>query len=96
MSYAIIHQFKGGTKDQYEATLAAVHPGDGTLPAGQTYHAAGPSADGWTIFAVHDSKASWEAFRDSTLIPRMQKGIDGGFTAPPEETGFEIATETGS
>ena len=96
MSYAIIHQFKGGTKDQYEASLAAVHPGDGALPAGQTYHAAGPSADGWTIFAVHDSKASWEAFRDSTLIPRMQQGIDGGFTAPPEETGFEIAAETGS
>lgn len=54
---------------------------------------AGPSADGWTIFAVHDSKASWEGFRDSTLMPRMQQGIEGGFTAPPEETGFEIATE---
>jgi hypothetical protein len=95
MSYAIIHQFRGGTKEQYEATLAAVHPSDGTLPAGQSYHAAGPSADGWTIFAVHDSKASWEAFRDSTLIPRMQQGIEGGFAAPPEETGFEVVAEVG-
>ena len=93
MTYGVIHQFKGGTKQQYEASVAAVHPSDGTLPGGQIYHAAGPSADGWTIFAVHDSKASWENFRDSTLMPRMRQGIEGGFTAPPEETGFEIVTE---
>ncbi len=93
MSYGVIHQFKGATKQQYEASVAAVHPSDGTLPPGQIYHAAGPSADGWTIFAVHDSKASWEGFRDSILMPRMQKGIKGGFAGPPEETGFEIVTE---
>ena len=59
MSYAIIHQFKGGTREQMlQAAVAAVHPSDGTLPAGQTYHAAGPSADGWTVFAVHDSTAA--------------------------------------
>ena len=33
MSYAIIHQFKGGTKEQCEDTLAAVRPSDGTQPA---------------------------------------------------------------
>jgi hypothetical protein len=93
MSYGVIHQFKGATRQQYEASVAAVHPSDGTLPPGQIYHAAGPSADGWTIFAVHDSKASWEGFRDSILMPRMQQGIEGGFAAPPEETGFEIVTE---
>jgi hypothetical protein len=93
MSYGVVHQFKGGTKEQYEATVAAVHPSDGTLPAGQVYHAAGPSADGWTVVAVHDSKASWESFRDSILMPRMQQGVAGGFAAPPEESGFEIDTE---
>jgi hypothetical protein len=93
MSYGVIHQFKGGTRQQYEASVAAVHPSDGTLPAGQIYHAAGPSADGWTIFAVHNSRANWEDFRDSILMPRMQQGIKGGFAGPPEETGFEIVTE---
>ena len=72
MTYGVVHQFKGGTKDQYEASIAAVHPADGSLPAGQMFHAAGPSADGWTIVAMHDSKESWETFRDSTLMPRMQ------------------------
>ena len=93
MSYGVVHQFKGGTKDQYEASIAAVHPADGSLPAGQMFHAAGPSADGWTIVAMHDSKESWETFRDSTLMPRMQEGITGGFSEPPQETVFEVVNE---
>ena len=93
MAYGVIHQFKGGTKDQYEASIAAVHPADGSLPAGQVFHAAGPSADGWTVFAMHDSKESWETFRDSILMPRMQQGIRGGFTEPPQEAVFEVLNE---
>ena len=93
MAYGIIHQFKGGTKEQYETMLAAVHPSDGSLPPGQLYHAAGPSADGWTIVAVHDSQASWENFRDSTLLPKMQEGVPGGFAGPPEEISFEVANQ---
>ena len=93
MAYGVVHQFTGGTQEQYRASIAAVHPSDGSLPEGQVSHAAGPSADGWTIVAIHDSKASWEQFRDGTLMPRMQAGIDGGFAAPPEETTFEVYNE---
>ena len=75
MSYGVIHQFKGGTKQQYEASVAAVHPSDGTLPGGQTYHAAGPSADGWTIFAVHDSKASYSSWE--FLPPSQARRVSG-------------------
>ena len=96
MAYAIVHQFAGGTKEQYEATVAEVHPGDGSLPDGQTFHAAGPSAGGWTIFALHDSKEDWERFRDGVLLPRMAQGIEGGFTSPPEETSFEVFTQSTS
>jgi hypothetical protein len=84
MSYGIIHHFPGGTKEQYEATIAAVHPGHEQLPEGQIFHAAGPSEGGWTIVAVHESQASWEKFRDEILMPRMQAGIEGGFPTPPE------------
>ena len=93
MAYGVVHQFKGGTKEQYEASIAAVHPADGSLPAGPLFHAAGPSADSWTIVAIHDSQASWESFRDSILMPRMQEGIDGGFAEPPQETVFEVVNE---
>jgi hypothetical protein len=90
MAYGVVHQFAGGTEEQYKASIGAVHPSDGGLPEGQVFHAAGQSADGWTIVAIHDSKESWEQFRDDTLMPRMQAGIDGGFAAPPQETTFEV------
>lgn len=90
MAYGIVHHFPGGTKEQYEASIAAVHPNRGSLPKGQTFHAAGASVGGWTIVAVHDSKESWEKFRDEILMPRMQQGIEGGFATPPEETAFEV------
>ena len=57
----------------------------------QIFHAAGPSAGGWTIMAVHESKASWERFRDGILVPKLQAGIDGGFPTPPEETEIDVA-----
>ena len=90
MAYGIVHHFPGGTKDQYEASIRAVHPDRNGIPKGQVYHAAGPSDGGWTIIAVHDSKESWEKFRDGTLMPRMQQGIKGGFATPPQETTFEV------
>jgi hypothetical protein len=90
MAYGVIHHFPGGTKEQYEASIAAVHPSRDSLPKGQIFHTAGPSAGGWTVVAVHDSKESWEQFRDNILMPRMQQGIKGGFTAPPQETVFEV------
>jgi hypothetical protein len=90
MAYGVVHHFPGGTKAQYEASIAAIHPGDGFLPDGQIFHAAGASPGGWTIIAVHDSKESWEGFRDGVLVPRMQQGIEGGFAAPPEETEVDL------
>ena len=89
MAYGIVHHFPGGTKEQYEASIASVHPSRDTLPEGQIFHAAGPSAGGWTIMAVHDSKESWERFRDETLIPGLGE-VEGGFAGPPEETTFEV------
>jgi hypothetical protein len=91
MAYGVVHQFAGGTKEQYEASVGAVHP-SGRLPEGQLFHAAGPSTGGWTIVAIHESQENWEQFRDGVLMPRMAEGIEGGFTAPPQETTFEVYT----
>ena len=47
MPYGIVHHFPGGTKENYETSLAAVHPNEGKdLPEGQIFHAEGPSAGG--------------------------------------------------
>jgi len=93
MAYGVVHKFAGGTKDQYEASIGAVHPSDGSLPEGQLFHAAGPSAGGWTIVAIHESRESWERFRNDTLMPKLSQGVEGGFTSPPDETTFEVDTE---
>jgi hypothetical protein len=92
MAYAIVHHFSGGTQKQYEASIAAVHPGPDKLPDGQIFHAAGPSTGGWSIVAVFDSQESWERFRDGTLLPAFEAGIDGGFTSPPQETAIDVQT----
>lgn len=90
MTFAIVHHFPGGTKEQYDVTLAAVHPSDGSLPDGQIFHAAGPSDGGWTIMAVHDTQTSWEQFRDTILNPKIEAGIEGGFAAPPTATEIDV------
>lgn len=93
MAYAIVHKFPGATAEQYRAAVAAVHPSDGSLPAGQIFHAAGPAEGGWVVIAVHESKESWESFRDGTLMPKLAAGIDGAFTGPPDETAFEVENQ---
>ena len=37
MAYGVVHQFAGGTEEQYQASVAAVHPSDGSLPEGQCF-----------------------------------------------------------
>jgi len=91
-AFGVVHFFPGGTKEQYDATNAAVHPGEGLLPEGQIFHAAGASPGGWTIMAVHESKESWVKFRDGVLRPRMMAGIEGGFQVQPEETEIDLYT----
>jgi hypothetical protein len=94
MAHGIVHHFPDGTKEQYEAAIGSVHPSRTTLPEGQIFHAAGPGTDGgWTIIALHDSKESWENFRDGILMPAMTKGIEGGFTSEPQEMTFEVDTQ---
>jgi hypothetical protein len=89
MAFLISHYYEGGTADQYEAVVKAVHPPDG-LPAGQVYHAAGPTDDGWLIVAVWDSKATFDRFLADTLMPTLPK-VAGGFAGPPQERSAEVA-----
>lgn len=90
MAYGIVHRFAGGTKEQYEAALAKLHPADGSLPEGQTLHIAGATDDGWIVIAVHESAESFQRFREQTLLPGLQELGDAGFPGPPEEINFEV------
>ena len=82
MAYVMTHFWPGGTEDEYRTNLAVVHP-DGGLPAGQLYHAAGPTEGGMLIVAVWDSKESADRFVGEVLMPSMP--VAGGFSGQPQE-----------
>ena len=89
-TFGITHHFKGATMEQYENTIKVVHPDGGKgLPPGQTCHFAGPTDDGFIVVAFWDSKASWETFRDGTLLPGLAT-VENGLPSPPEEINFPI------
>ena len=92
-TFGIVHRFPGGTKDQYEAGIGRVHAADGSLPQGQTYHAAGATDDGWIVVALWDSRDSYVRFRDETLMPGLQELGDAAFPTPPQSTEFAIHNE---
>lgn len=89
MAYLITHFYEGGTEDQYNAALAAVHPASG-LPEGQTYHAAGPTEGGWLVVAVWESKEACDRFVRDTLMPGLAN-MENGFNGPPQERSAEVA-----
>ena len=90
MAYGIVHHFPGGTKEQYEASLAAVHPGPGQLPAGQIFHAAGPSKGGWTIWPCTTRRRAGSGSATRSCSRASEKGIEGGFEAMPQETTVDV------
>ncbi|MDX6614979.1 MAG: hypothetical protein QOD60_70 [Solirubrobacterales bacterium] len=92
MAYVIVNDFAGGTRQQYDAVVEVVHP-PGGLPAGQTKHYAGPSASGFVVVAVWDSKDVWEKFRDETLLPALGELGESGLPGPPKITEFEVEVE---
>ena len=89
MPYAIVHEHPRGTREQYEAAIKVVHP-PGGLPEGQIFHAAGPSADGWVILAIFDTRESWEQYVDDVLTPKFTAGIEGTFTLGYNAIEFDV------
>jgi hypothetical protein len=90
MAYVISHFYEGGTADQYEATLKAVHP-PGGLPAGQVYHAAGPTEGGWLVVAVWESQEACDRFVSDTLMTTLPT-LEGGLAGPPQQRAAEVHT----
>ena len=66
-TFGIVHRFPGGTKEQYEAGIGRVHPPDGSLPEGQTYHAAGATA-------IFENNPFERRFRDIHSVAQQLQG----------------------
>ena len=80
MAYLLTHFWPGATEANYLAEVAALHPPNNGLPAGQIYHAAGPTEGGFLIVAVWDSRESEQTFINEILLPGQP--VEGGFPNP--------------
>ena len=85
-------KFKGGTKEQYDASIAVVHPPEG-LPDGQIHHFAGETQDGWIVVAIRRfERRAGSDFATRRCSPARKFG-EKGLPGPPEETTFEVEVE---
>jgi len=89
-TYGIVHFFPGGTREQYEALIAAVHPAPRTVAGGRDLPCRRVVRRRWTIMAIYESQESWERFRDNILLPKFQEGSPRGFASMPEETLIDV------
>ena len=87
MAYMIQHFWPGATEDQYNATVAVVHPPEG-LPEGQIYHVAGQTDDGILITAVWESREQNDRFLRDVLMASLP--IEGGVEGQPQERTAEV------
>jgi hypothetical protein len=70
MAYGIVLTFDGVGEDQYWSVnekLGINRDGTGDWPAGILSHTGGPTATGWIVTEVWNSKADQEAFMGSRL-----------------------------
>ncbi len=73
MADAIWIEFAAGGMDAelYDQVNARVNPPD-QPPAGLMFHSAGPSPDGgWRIIDVWDSRATFDSFLESRVMPAV-------------------------
>ena len=77
MAVCLIFDAPGGTQAQYDQVRNEVAPGD-VPPPGATYHAAGPTENGWYVVEVWDSREALESFATEILPPALARaGLSG-------------------
>jgi len=91
MSYGIILVFEGVGVDQYWAVnekLGVSRDGTGDWPEGMRSHTGGPTASGFVVTEVWDSKADQEAFMANRLGAAL---ADVGLPQPSQIIESELA-----
>lgn len=81
MAYGLVLEFEGGEADYWAVNerLGIARGSQDGYPAGLIVHAAGPTATGWVVTEVWDSKASQEAF----MATRLHEALDAAGLGNP-------------
>lgn len=70
MAVVTVLDFPGMTRDQYERVGAMLASGP---PDGILYHACGPTANGWRIMDVWESREAFDRFVDGAYLPAVRR-----------------------
>jgi hypothetical protein len=88
MTVALVLDFAGGTKKQYDEVVERMQLGGHMAPGGQV-HVAGSHAGGWRVIDVWESLEKFERFRDNQIVPHVQAVS----LAPPQVRVLQIDDE---
>jgi len=75
VALAVIVDFPGGTRDQYEAVTRELGPAGESLTVtpGAIFHAAGATEEGWRVIDVWESEEAFDRFRQQQLMPALAR-----------------------
>jgi hypothetical protein len=93
MAIGLRIKFAGGTQEQY----VAVHDHldfENNLPRGLIFHSSGPVDGGWGVLDFWHSRAQFDEFAQSRLMPAVQELGDRAFPAPPDIKEFPVHNYT--
>jgi hypothetical protein len=68
MAVAIVMDFPGGTREQYDQVLEKMDLG-GRVPDGGLHHTAGATDDGWRVLDVWESMDKFQSFAQAKIRP---------------------------
>ena len=71
MTVALVLDFPGGTRKQYDEVVKRMELG-GQMAPGGLIHVAGSHAGGWRVIDLWESLAKFEDFRDDEIVPHAQ------------------------
>jgi len=72
MAVCLVIDIPGGQLEQYDAVMSKLEEGGGRLGDGQTFHAAGPTDDGFTVIDVWNSREDFDRFMQGRLGEAIQ------------------------
>ncbi len=75
MAVGMLFEMPGGTQQGYDdlnrEMFGSSQPGE--LPDGLIFHCGGPTAGGWRVFDVWESREAFQRFAQAQLMPAAQK-----------------------
>ena len=74
MAIGLVMEFTGGTQKQYDKVMDILGlKGPETWPRGIIFHVAGPTARGWEVVDVWESRADFDRFVSERLARATQE-----------------------